>query len=87
VRALPSATLAAIEPDLEALGALAAQAWRDARSRVPSEPTLVQWDAWGERIDRIELTPVWRDGAATGARPGRALRRQAMQTEAAAARN
>jgi alkylation response protein AidB-like acyl-CoA dehydrogenase len=70
VRALPSATLAAIEPDLEALGALAAQAWRDARSRVPSEPTLVQWDAWGERIDRIELTPVWRDGAARTARYG-----------------
>jgi N-acyl-D-amino-acid deacylase len=26
--------------------------------------------------------PVWRDGAATGARPGRALRRQALQAEA-----
>jgi N-acyl-D-amino-acid deacylase len=25
---------------------------------------------------------VWRDGAHTGARPGRALRRQALQTEA-----
>lgn len=24
------------------------------------EPRLVQWDAWGNRIDRIELTPLWR---------------------------
>lgn len=23
------------------------------------EPRLVQWDAWGRRIDRIELTPLW----------------------------
>ena len=70
VRALPSATLAAIEPDLEALGAHAAQAWRDARSRTRAEPTLTQWDAWGARIDRIEITPVWRDGAALTARYG-----------------
>jgi N-acyl-D-amino-acid deacylase len=30
----------------------------------------------------VNGTPVWRDGAATDARPGRALRRQAMQAEA-----
>jgi alkylation response protein AidB-like acyl-CoA dehydrogenase len=24
-----------------------------------NEPRLVQWDAWGNRIDRIELTPLW----------------------------
>lgn len=70
VRALPAAMLAAIEPDLEALGAHAAQAWRDARSRTRAEPTLTQWDAWGERIDRIEITPVWREGAALTARYG-----------------
>jgi alkylation response protein AidB-like acyl-CoA dehydrogenase len=70
VRALPSAMLASIEPDLEALGAHAAQAWRDARSRTPAEPTLTQWDEWGERIDRIEITPVWREGAALAARYG-----------------
>jgi alkylation response protein AidB-like acyl-CoA dehydrogenase len=62
--ALPASMRAAIEPDLEALGAHAADAWRIARTRVPVEPVLTQWDAWGERIDRIEITPVWRDGAA-----------------------
>jgi alkylation response protein AidB-like acyl-CoA dehydrogenase len=24
-----------------------------------NEPSLTQWDAWGNRIDRIELTPLW----------------------------
>ncbi|HEX5122208.1 MAG TPA: acyl-CoA dehydrogenase family protein [Rhodanobacteraceae bacterium] len=70
LRALPASTLAAIEPDLEALGAHAAQAWHDARSRTRSEPTLTQWDAWGARIDRIEITQVWREGAALTARYG-----------------
>jgi len=70
VRALPAAMHAAIEPELESLGAHAAQAWRDARTRPRSEPTLTQWDAWGERIDRIEITPTWREGAALTARYG-----------------
>ena len=26
-----------------------------------SEPRLVQWDAWGRRVDRIELTRVWQE--------------------------
>jgi alkylation response protein AidB-like acyl-CoA dehydrogenase len=25
-----------------------------------NEPTLTQWDAWGNRVDKIELTPLWR---------------------------
>jgi alkylation response protein AidB-like acyl-CoA dehydrogenase len=25
-----------------------------------NEPVLTQWDAWGNRIDHIELTPLWR---------------------------
>jgi acyl-CoA dehydrogenase len=25
-----------------------------------NEPMLTQWDAWGERIDRIEISPLWR---------------------------
>ena len=69
-RALPRSILKAIEPDLEALGAHAADAWRTARTREPSEPALTQWDAWGERIDQIEITPVWRDGAALTTRYG-----------------
>jgi alkylation response protein AidB-like acyl-CoA dehydrogenase len=68
--ALPSSVRAAIEADLDALGAHAAQAWREARERTPSEPLLTQWDAWGTRVDRIETTPVWQRGAALAARYG-----------------
>src|SRR5919112_4032160 len=25
-----------------------------------NEPRLTQWDAWGERVDRIEVSPLWR---------------------------
>lgn len=69
-RALAAPMRAAIEPDLDTLGAHAAAAWIEARSREAAEPRLTQWDAWGERIDRIELTPVWRRGAAFTARYG-----------------
>jgi alkylation response protein AidB-like acyl-CoA dehydrogenase len=68
--ALPSAVREAINNDLEELGAHAAQAWSEARSRTPTEPVLTQWNAWGERIDRIESTPVWQRGAEMTARYG-----------------
>lgn len=69
-RALPPPVLATIEADLDALGAQAAGAWREARAATPCEPVLTQWDAWGERVDRIELTPAWRRGAGLTARYG-----------------
>jgi alkylation response protein AidB-like acyl-CoA dehydrogenase len=69
-RALPASMREAIERDLVALGAHASDAWHAARSRELCEPTLTQWDAWGSRIDRIEITPVWRDGTALTARYG-----------------
>jgi alkylation response protein AidB-like acyl-CoA dehydrogenase len=68
--ALPAELLMAIEPDLDALGEQAAQAWREARSHAPHVPLLTRWDAWGARIDRIEVTPAWRRGAAIAARYG-----------------
>lgn len=68
--ALPLEMRAAIESDLDELGALAASAWTEARNRASHEPVLTQWDAWGRRIDRIDLTPVWQRGAATSARYG-----------------
>jgi acyl-CoA dehydrogenase len=35
-----------------------------------NEPTLTQWDAWGNRIDRIEVSPLWRDAQVLAARHG-----------------
>jgi alkylation response protein AidB-like acyl-CoA dehydrogenase len=70
-RTLAPEALAAIEPELAHLGALAAGPLLElqAADRL-AEPRLVQWDPWGRRIDRIELTPLWREAAALAARHG-----------------
>lgn len=67
---LPPLMLAAITADLDALGAQAATAWVEARERGEVDPQLVQWDAWGARVDRIGSTPVWQRGRALAARYG-----------------
>ncbi|HXP02047.1 MAG TPA: acyl-CoA dehydrogenase family protein [Luteibacter sp.] len=59
---LPADRLAAMRPDLDALGEYAVMAW-ERRGRTPrTEPILTQWDAWGSRVDRIALTPAWEEG-------------------------
>ncbi|HET8540844.1 MAG TPA: acyl-CoA dehydrogenase family protein [Anaeromyxobacter sp.] len=70
-RTLSPATLAEIEPELAHLGALAGGPLQElqAADRL-SEPRLVQWDPWGRRVDRIELTPLWREAAVLAARHG-----------------
>jgi acyl-CoA dehydrogenase len=35
-----------------------------------NEPVLTQWDAWGHRIDRIEVSPLWREAHGLSARVG-----------------
>ena len=69
-RVLPRAVLGAIEPDLTDLGDYAASAWTLARTRERSEPTLTPWDVWGERIDRIDVTPAWIAAESLAARHG-----------------
>ncbi len=69
-RVLPRDVLAAISADLIELGAHAATAWDGARTQPPREPVLTRWDAWGDRIDRIDITPVWQCGAAMTTRFG-----------------
>jgi alkylation response protein AidB-like acyl-CoA dehydrogenase len=52
--------LASMERELLELGELAAGALFELQhSDRRHEPTLTQWDAWGKRIDAIELTPLW----------------------------
>jgi alkylation response protein AidB-like acyl-CoA dehydrogenase len=70
-RTLPPELLAEEAPRLRALGELAAGellALQEADRR--SEPLHVPWDAWGRRVDRIELTPLWRRAAELAAREG-----------------
>src|SRR4051812_19482083 len=35
-----------------------------------NEPVLTQWDAWGQRVDRIEVSPLWREAQGLAARTG-----------------
>ncbi|MBK9711914.1 MAG: acyl-CoA dehydrogenase family protein [Kouleothrix sp.] len=60
-RALPPELLAGLEPSLREMGELSGgELYRMQLADRLSEPALIQWDAWGERIDRIEVTPLWR---------------------------
>jgi alkylation response protein AidB-like acyl-CoA dehydrogenase len=58
-------------PQLERLGALAGgELYVQQLAERGLEPTLVQWDPWGNRIDRIETTPLWRRAEEIAAREG-----------------
>ena len=60
-RVLPKEVLRDIEESLAEMGRLAGgELYEFQLADRLSEPTLTQWDAWGNRIDRIELTPLWR---------------------------
>ncbi len=68
---LPAGVLNDIEPELIAMEALVtgplAQLQAQDRER---EPALTLWDAWGNRIDRIEVTPLWQEAQRIAARTG-----------------
>ncbi|MBY6205858.1 acyl-CoA dehydrogenase family protein [Halomonas denitrificans] len=59
-RAVPEDLLEAHRPVLAELGRRSGAEWYDLQlaDRL-NEPRLTQWSAWGERIDSIELTPLW----------------------------
>ncbi|MDT5062849.1 MAG: acyl-CoA dehydrogenase [Acidobacteriota bacterium] len=60
-RTLPPEILREIEPSLKEMGHLAgSDLYRMQLADRLNEPSLTQWDAWGNRIDHIELTPLWR---------------------------
>ena len=59
-RALPDEMLREIESSLVEMGRLAGgELYEMQLADRLNEPRLTQWDAWGNRIDRIELTPLW----------------------------
>lgn len=70
-RTLPPDVRIEIEPGLRELGRLAGgelyELQLDDRLH---EPRLVQWDAWGNRIDRVEVTPLWQRCAVLAAEHG-----------------
>ncbi|HKS09984.1 MAG TPA: acyl-CoA dehydrogenase family protein [Pyrinomonadaceae bacterium] len=59
-RVFPPAVLSEIVPSLTEMGRLAgAELYELQLADRLNEPVLTQWDAWGNRVDRIEVTPVW----------------------------
>ena len=60
-RVFPGEMLSQIEESLVEMGRLAGGDLYELQlaDRL-NEPTLTQWDAWGNRIDKVELTPLWR---------------------------
>ncbi len=61
-RTLPAEVLADVTASLAAMGELAGgELYRMQLADRGNEPVLTQWDAWGNRIDRIEVSPLWRE--------------------------
>jgi alkylation response protein AidB-like acyl-CoA dehydrogenase len=70
-RTLAPDMLAEIRPALQAMGGLAGgDLYRRQLEDRANEPVLTQWDAWGHRIDRVEVTPLWREAERIAAEHG-----------------
>jgi acyl-CoA dehydrogenase len=68
---LPADVLASIEPELHEVGELAGgDLHRASIEQRRDEPRLDQWDAWGHRVDHIELSPLWKRAARITAEKG-----------------
>jgi len=70
-RVLHADLLAEIEPGLTAMGELAGgELYRFQLADRHNEPVLTQWDAWGNRVDHIEVSPLWRAAERIAAEQG-----------------
>ncbi len=70
-RTLPQDVLRTIEPELRELGRLAGgELYELQLADRLNEPELTQWDAWGNRIDHITVSPLWQRAARLAAEFG-----------------
>ena len=70
-RALPAEVLQQIEPQLTEMGELAGgPLYGFQRADRLSEPVHTPWDAWGNRIDQVEVSALWRTAEQLAARHG-----------------
>jgi alkylation response protein AidB-like acyl-CoA dehydrogenase len=70
-RSVPSEVLRETEPSLVEMGRLSGgDLYQMQLADRRNEPELRQWDAWGDRTDHIELTPLWRRAEAIAAEHG-----------------
>jgi len=70
-RKLPGDARTPIESELREAGAIAGGSlYRRSLEETRDEPKLVPWDAWGHRVDRIEVSPLWKEAARIAAERG-----------------
>lgn len=69
-RVLGDELLGSIEGELREMGDIAVRMHALSLATRLEEPTFTQWDAWGERIDHIELTEVWKQAEPIAASHG-----------------
>jgi acyl-CoA dehydrogenase len=70
-RQLPEELRGSVVSELRELGELSGKYFYEfqLRDRL-NEPALMQWDAWGRRVDRIEVSPLWKEAEALSAKWG-----------------
>ncbi|WNG27334.1 acyl-CoA dehydrogenase [Cystobacter fuscus] len=70
-RVLPPDLKASLEDEFRELGELSGGYFYEfqLRDRL-NEPELTQWNAWGQRVDHIEVSPLWKEAEALTARRG-----------------
>jgi alkylation response protein AidB-like acyl-CoA dehydrogenase len=66
-RYLPDPT---VVDELRALGDVAVECYGKQLADRLNEPVLTQWDAWGRRVDHIEVSPLWREAQVLAAKHG-----------------
>ena len=69
-RHIPADLHGEVASELRALGDVAVEYYGKQLADRLNEPVLTQWDAWGKRIDRIEVSPLWREAEGLAARSG-----------------
>src|ERR1700729_3123951 len=70
-RKLPGDAHKAIEKELKEAGAIAGGSlYRRSLEEGRDEPKVVSWDAWGHRVDRIEVSSLWKEAARIAAERG-----------------
>ncbi len=68
---LPAEVFREIEPSLREMGALSGGPLHELlREDEASVPVLTSWDPWGRRIDRIDLTRLWKETLRISAEAG-----------------
>jgi len=70
-RTLPAELRQRFEPEYRELGELnGGELYRLSLADLENEPVHTQWDAWGDRIDHVEVTEVWKRAQAISAERG-----------------